>query len=96
MSDTDRSDEAAARCARARAAKPRALANGLRFEVTLPPRLAIWVLDYLERGEYADPNEAVCVMLSGPSMPLCNTVEKDWAVTVSTTMPSRTVFVLEY
>ena len=36
---------------------------GLRFEVFLLPGLAEWVLNFVERGVFADPGEAVFVML---------------------------------
>lgn len=38
-------------------------AAGLRFEVYLPPDLASWLLDKVERGVFSDPSEAVFVLL---------------------------------
>jgi hypothetical protein len=35
----------------------------LRFEAYLPPGLAEWVLDFVERGVFTDPSEAVFVIL---------------------------------
>jgi antitoxin ParD1/3/4 len=63
---TDEFDSAAAAAshiAQARTLKPRALAGGLRFEAYLPPSLAGWLLDLIARGEFADPSEAVFVIL---------------------------------
>src|SRR5690606_23693304 len=37
--------------------------GGLRFEAYLPPSLALWLLDRIERGKYLDPSEAVFVIL---------------------------------
>jgi antitoxin ParD1/3/4 len=37
--------------------------GGLRFEVFLPSGLAEWVLDFVERGVFVDPSEAVFVIL---------------------------------
>lgn len=37
--------------------------GGLRFQAYLPPELALWVLDRIERGVFADPSEAVFVLL---------------------------------
>jgi antitoxin ParD1/3/4 len=53
----------AARIAQAHALRAAAAAGGLRFEAYLPPRLAEWVLDFVERGVFADPSEAVFVIL---------------------------------
>ena len=41
----------------------RAEASGLRFEAYLPPDLATWLLDKVARGVFADPSEAVFVIL---------------------------------
>ena len=49
----------AARSAQAGLLRPQANTGGLRFEVYLPPSLADWLLDRIERGIFADPNEAV-------------------------------------
>jgi hypothetical protein len=48
----------AARIAQARALKAQAGKGGLRFEAYLPPGLAEWLLDLIERGVFADPAEA--------------------------------------
>jgi antitoxin ParD1/3/4 len=53
----------AAGIAQARALRPQAAKGGLLFKTYLPPRLAEWLLDLIERGEFADPSEAVFVML---------------------------------
>ncbi|WP_166016385.1 hypothetical protein [Chelativorans multitrophicus] len=37
--------------------------GGLRFEAYLPPSLALWLLDRIERGKYLDPSDAVFVIL---------------------------------
>jgi antitoxin ParD1/3/4 len=37
--------------------------GGLRFEAYLPPDLAEWFLGLIERGVFADPSEAVFVIL---------------------------------
>jgi hypothetical protein len=53
----------AARIAQARALKEQAAKGGLRFEAYLPPDLAGWLLDLIERGVFADPSEAIFVIL---------------------------------
>jgi antitoxin ParD1/3/4 len=52
-----------ARIAQARALREQAGKGGLRFEAYLPPDLAEWLLDLIERGVFADPSEAVFVIL---------------------------------
>ena len=47
----------------AKALREQARAGGLRFESYLPPDLADWLLDLIERGMFTDPGEAVFVML---------------------------------
>jgi hypothetical protein len=47
----------------ARALRAQAATGGLRFEAYLPPELADWLLDEIERGVFADPSEAVFVIL---------------------------------
>lgn len=47
----------------ARALRDQAEAGGLRFEVYLPSDLATWLLDKIARGVFADPSEAVFIML---------------------------------
>lgn len=43
--------------------RDQAAKGGLRFEAYLPPGLALWLLDRIERGKYLDPSEAVFVIL---------------------------------
>jgi antitoxin ParD1/3/4 len=47
----------------AKALREQASKGGLRFEVFLPSGLAEWVLDFVERGVFVDPSEAVFVIL---------------------------------
>jgi antitoxin ParD1/3/4 len=49
--------------AQAAALQEQARAGGLRFEAYLPPGLANWILDKIARGVFADPSEAVFVLL---------------------------------
>jgi len=49
--------------AQAEALREQARNGGLRFEVFLPSGLAEWVLDFVERGVFVDPSEAVFVIL---------------------------------
>jgi antitoxin ParD1/3/4 len=49
--------------AQAVALQAQARAGGLRFEAYLPPELATWILDKVARGVFADPSEAVFVLL---------------------------------
>ncbi|MGO9849379.1 MAG: hypothetical protein ACLPKT_23060 [Methylocella sp.] len=49
--------------AQAKALREQASKGGLRFEVYLPSGLADWLLDFVERGVFADPSEAVFVIL---------------------------------
>jgi len=49
--------------AQAEAQREQARNGGLRFEVFLPSGLAEWVLDFVERGVFVDPSEAVFVIL---------------------------------
>jgi antitoxin ParD1/3/4 len=49
--------------AQAKALREQARKGGLRFEVFLPSGLAEWVLDFVERGVFVDPSEAVFVIL---------------------------------
>lgn len=51
-------EERAANIAQATRLKEAALAGGLRFEAYLPPNLAVWLLEMIERGKFNDPNEA--------------------------------------
>src|SRR6266850_3743114 len=59
----DAPDAYLARIAQARALRVQASKGGLRFEAYLPPDLAEWLLDLIERGVFGDPSEAVFVML---------------------------------
>src|SRR3546814_6849478 len=45
--------------AQAESLREQARAGGLRFEAYLPPALADWLLEPIERGMFADPSEAV-------------------------------------
>ncbi len=49
--------------AQAKVLREQACKGGLRFEVFLPSGLAEWVLDFVERGVFVDPSEAVFVIL---------------------------------
>jgi len=49
--------------AQATALQAQAAAGGLRFEAYLLPRLATWLLGLIARGDFADPSEAVFVLL---------------------------------
>jgi antitoxin ParD1/3/4 len=53
----------AAGAAQAGALRAQASKGGLMFAAYLPPRLADWLLDHIERGEFPDPSEAVFVIL---------------------------------
>jgi LmbE family N-acetylglucosaminyl deacetylase len=59
----DSPEAEAARIAQARALREQAGKGGLRFEAYLPPDLAEWLLDLIERGVFADPSEAVFVIM---------------------------------
>jgi Arc/MetJ-type ribon-helix-helix transcriptional regulator len=64
MPDDGRTAEEKARdIAQAKALRELARNGGLRFEAYLPPALADWILDLVERGVFSDPAEAVFVML---------------------------------
>jgi antitoxin ParD1/3/4 len=52
-------DDPPAERAQARDLRDQARAGGLRFEATLPPDLANWLLERIEAGWFADPSEAV-------------------------------------
>ena len=49
--------------AQAQALRKQAGEGGLRFEAYLPPQLAQWLLDRIEKGVFLDPREAVFVLL---------------------------------
>ena len=55
--------ERASDIAQAKELRARASKGGLRFEAYLPPGLAEWVLDFVERGMFTSPSEAVFVIL---------------------------------
>ena len=55
--------EIAHNMAQAKALKDKARAGGLRFEVQLAPSQALWLLGLIESGKFADPGEALFVML---------------------------------
>jgi antitoxin ParD1/3/4 len=59
----DSPEAEAARTTQARALREQAGKSGLRFEAYLPPDLAEWLLDLIERGVFADPSEAVFVIM---------------------------------
>jgi antitoxin ParD1/3/4 len=48
----------------AKALREQVRSDGLRFEAYIPPGLAEWLLDQVERGVFVDPSEAVFVMLT--------------------------------
>jgi antitoxin ParD1/3/4 len=62
-SDWRTAEERASDIAQANALREQASKGGLRFEVYLPSGLAEWVLDFVERGVFTDPSEAVFVIL---------------------------------
>ncbi len=52
------------RCvAQAKALRKQAAEGGLRFEAYLPPHLAEWLLERIEKGVFLDPSEAIFVLL---------------------------------
>ncbi|MFY9294280.1 MAG: hypothetical protein WAP03_26890 [Methylorubrum rhodinum] len=62
LSDWRAPEERARDIAQATALRERAREHGLQ-EVFLPPGLAEWVLDFVAKGVFVDPSEAVFVML---------------------------------
>ena len=62
-SDWRTAEERAGDIAQAKALREQASKGGLRFEVYLPSGLAEWLLDFVERGVFTDPSEAVFVIL---------------------------------
>ncbi len=62
-SDWRTAEERASDIAQAKALREQASKGGLRFEVYLPSGLADWLLDFVERGVFTDPSEAVFVIL---------------------------------
>ncbi len=61
--DCRTAEERDSNIAQAKALRTQASKAGLRFEVYLPSGLAEWVLDFVERGVFTDPGEAVFVIL---------------------------------
>ncbi len=59
MADNELPDDNPAERAQAAALREQTRAGGLRFEAYLPPALADWLLERIERGMFADPSEAV-------------------------------------
>jgi len=59
----DSPEAKAARIAQAKTLRQQAGKGGLRFDAYLPPDLAEWLLGLIERGLFADPSEAVFVIL---------------------------------
>ncbi|MGH8323820.1 MAG: hypothetical protein ACRETD_08500, partial [Steroidobacteraceae bacterium] len=49
--------------AQAKALRKQAMEGGLRFEAYLPPQLADWLLERIEKGVFLDPSEAIFVLL---------------------------------
>ena len=62
-SDWRTAEDRASDIAQAKALREQASQGGLRFEVYLPSSLAEWLLDFVERGVFTDPSEAVFVIL---------------------------------
>ena len=63
-SDWRTAEERASDIAQAKALREQASKGGLRFEAYLPSGLAEWLLDFVERGVFTDPSEAVFVILA--------------------------------
>jgi len=63
QSDWETLEDHAGDVAQAKALREQASKGGLRFEAYLPPGLAGWILDLVERGIFVDPGEAVFVIL---------------------------------
>jgi antitoxin ParD1/3/4 len=49
--------------AQAKALREQAKKGGLRFDAYVPPQLADWLLDLIERGVFSSPSEAAFVIL---------------------------------
>lgn len=56
-------EEKAKSIAQAKALRKQAQKGGLRFDAYLPPELADWLLDLIERAIFSSPSEAVFVIL---------------------------------
>lgn len=50
--------------AKAARLKAQAIKGGLRFDVHLPPGLAMWLLTEIEKGTFVDPQEAALAIFS--------------------------------
>jgi hypothetical protein len=50
--------------AQAQALRKQAAEGGLRFEAYLPPQLAEWLLERIEKGVFLDPSEAAFVLFA--------------------------------
>lgn len=44
--------------------RDRAREGGLRFQTYLPPEIALWLLDHVEKGTFHDPSEAAFVLFT--------------------------------
>ena len=63
MTDDELPDDNPAERAQAKALREQARAGGLRFEAYLPGSMADWLLAQIERGRFADPSEAVFLIV---------------------------------
>jgi hypothetical protein len=63
LSDWRTPEDRARDIAQAKALREQASKGGLRFEVFLPSGLAEWILDFVARGVFVDPSQAVSVIL---------------------------------
>lgn len=63
MDDDELPDDNPAERAQAARLREQARAGGLRFEAYLPKDQADWLLTQIERGRFADPSEAVFLIL---------------------------------
>jgi antitoxin ParD1/3/4 len=61
--DRSSAEEKAKSAAQAQALRKQAQEGGLRFETYLPPQLADWLLELIERGVFSSPDEAAFVIL---------------------------------
>lgn len=63
MNDDELSADNPAERAQAKALRDQARAGGLRFEAYLTSNQAHWLLEHIERGRFADPSEAVFLIV---------------------------------
>ncbi|WP_145206826.1 CopG family transcriptional regulator [Sphingobium sp. B2] len=63
MTDDELADDNPAERAQAARLREQARAGGLRFEVYLISEIADWLLAQIERGRFADPSEAVFLIV---------------------------------